>query len=63
MNDIKFLVGPLEELADELEAYVKKLYVIRGMIKKNEEDDELESDYAEALEIKGMWDSMKDIPL
>ena len=63
MSDNDFLVGPIEELADNLELYVKQLYAIRDKIRKGVVDEDLEADYAEALEIKGIWDSLGDIPV
>ena len=58
MNEEQFLLEPIEELADNLEAYVKRLYVIREKIKNGELNKEVEADYAEALEILDIWNNM-----
>lgn len=53
----------LENLADNLELYVKHLYAIRASIQIGEQLDEEEfedllQDYEEAVGIKKVWDSL-----
>ena len=53
----------LENLADNLELYVKHLYAIRARIQIGEQLDEEEfedllQDYEEAVGIKKVWDSL-----
>ena len=56
-------LGTIEELADNLQLYVKQLYAIRASIQIGEQLDEdammnLMQDYEEAVEIKKMWDGL-----
>jgi hypothetical protein len=53
----------LENLADNLELYVKHLYAIRACIQigeqlNEEEFEDLLQDYEEAVGIKKVWDSL-----
>lgn len=56
-------ITKIEELADNLEAYVKHLYAIRACLQikeqyEGQELEDLEADYEEAMEIKEMWDNL-----
>jgi hypothetical protein len=60
---IDMSIAKVEELADNLESYVKHLYALRACMQikdqyEGRELEDLEADYQEAMEIKDMWDSL-----